>query len=211
MGTNIKRTGRAGFSMIETLIAATVLAMAVGTIVLVSNANNNAYQTGATVAELESKAGIAMGRLVEELRMVGKESLSLTPTQLQYERAEGFVAGQKLWSTSRRLELALEGGELDDGVDNNGNGLIDERQVVLTEDVGGPNERRRVLVRWVSELAAGELPNGVDDNGDGQVDEAGFTAERVGDALVIRLSLQRLDAQGFPITRAAQTSTSMRN
>jgi hypothetical protein len=206
-----------GFSLIEVIVVLTVLFMTVGMVVLVSNANTHAYQTGATSAELESKVAIAMDRIVAELRMVGRESLDPDPvagletSSLRYVKAESYGSGETTWSTLRQLEFEHEPGELDDGLDNNGNGLVDEGRVVLTEDLGGPNERRLVLVRWVSELHEGELPNLVDDNGNGLADEPGFVVERVGATLVVRLSLRKNDSQGFPITRTAQTSAKMRN
>lgn len=210
--TDLRRLRRRGFSLVEMLIATTLLFLAVGAIVLVSNANTQAYQTGTTSAELESKITIAMNRIVGELRMAGIANLQMTAAGATYLRAEGFAAGQKAWSTPRELVLELEAGELDDGLDNNSNGLVDERRLVLVENQGQADERRLVLVRWVAELLEGELLGGGDENGNGLLDEAGFSIERVDDdSMIVRLTLQRIDAQGFPITRTAQTSVKVRN
>ena len=46
-------------------------------------------------------------------------------------------------------------GEIDDGLDNNGNGLVDEGQVVWITDLGLPGQRAVVLCNWVSEALDG--------------------------------------------------------
>jgi hypothetical protein len=68
-----------------------------------------------------------------------------------------------------------------------------------------------VLTHWVRELLEGEEENGIDDNGNGLVDERGFCVERFGETLVVRLTLQRADAEGHLLTRTAVTSTRVRN
>jgi hypothetical protein len=211
---DLRRLRRRAFSLVEMLIATTLLFLAVGAIVLVSNANTQAYQTGTTSAELESKITIAMNRIVGELRMAGIQFLTIgaTGTSARFQRAEGFTAGQTVWSPQRELVLELEAGEVDDGLDNNSNGLVDEHRLVLVENVGQADERRLVLVRWVAELLEGELFGGGDENGNGHLDEAGFFIERVDDdSMIVHLTLQRIDAQGFPITRTARTSVKVRN
>ena len=201
----------------ELVIAVGVMFILVGAVVAVGNGNARAYQTGATAAQLEAQVAIAMDRMVADLRMAGRDSLNPDPTpglgasSLDYLAAVDHTAGETTWTPLRRLALERDPAELDDGLDNNGNGLVDEGRVVLTEDVGGPGERSFVIVRWVSELHQGELANGADDNGNGVVDEPGFFLERVGETLVVRLSLQRNDAQGLPLGRSGQTAIRVRN
>jgi len=209
----------AGYTLIELLVAATVLALMLGAIALVGSANDRAYQTGITAAHLEAQTEVALDRIVRELRIAVIADFNPSPMpgtpddSLEYSQAVDFVAGEVVL-TRRRLEFDYEVGELDDGIDNNGNGLVDEGRVILTEDPGGPDERQLVLTRWVSELLQGEIQNGLDDNGNGLVDEPGFCIERadVGSrTLIVRLSLQRMDVQGRLMRRTAQTSTRIRN
>ena len=110
----------------------------------------------------------------------------------------------------RSLSFEYEIGELDDGLDNNGNGLIDEGRLVLTENAGLTNDRR-VITRWVAELLEGELDDGLDNNGNGLVDEPGFLVERIGESLIVRVTLQKRDAEGRLMTRTARTSVRLRN
>jgi hypothetical protein len=105
--------------------------------------------------------------------------------------------------------------ELNNGVDDNSNGLIDEGVLVRIEDFGGPDERRVVLARGVSELLEGEDANGLDDNGNGLDDEGGLaiTIRTSGtrDALTLRLTLQGVDASGAILERTLETTVALRN
>jgi hypothetical protein len=97
------------------------------------------------------------------------------------------------------VRFDYEEGELDDGADNNGNGLVDEGCLFWTRDVGEPSEKTHVIARGVREYLEGEEPNLDDDNGNGLEDERGFCLERVGEALVIRLTLERqVSGEGLP-------------
>jgi hypothetical protein len=220
-----KHSEAAGFTLIEILIATTVLFLTLGAVAMVSNANNSAYRTGITNAQLESQVGIVIDRIVGELTMAGAETgagngalpsvvSGVGSAELSYSRADGIANGQVTWSPPRRIVLEYELGELDDGLDNNGNGLVDEGRLVLVEDEGGPNERRLVLTRWVSEYLEGEFPNGLDDNGNGMVDERGFCVERTAagdESLLVRITLARREESGRLLRRTAQTSVRVRN
>jgi len=99
----------------------------------------------------------------------------------------------------------------DDGIDNNGNGLVDEGQVILMRNVGLANETTTVIVPWVREFTEGEIANGNDDNGNGLIDERGLSFELVGQTLNIRITLERLDSDQRPLVRTVETSVRLRN
>jgi hypothetical protein len=208
---------RAGFSLVELAVCASILFLVITGVAMVSSASDRAYRTGATTAQLEEQATASVDRIVAELSIAGIDTFTVLPpagkavSDLQYEKAVGLDDGDVIWTEPRRLRLELESGEVDDGLDNNHNGLIDERQVVLTEELGTADERRLVLTRWVSELAVGEIANGTDDNGNGLIDEPGFCVVRSGETFAVRLSLQRRDSGGRMLSRSAATSTRVRN
>lgn len=212
-----KRRDNAGFTLIELMIAGTVLTLLVGAVVMISQATERAYHLGAVKASLEQQTAATIAKVMVELGIASSESLAppLLPgteaVAVQYVQATGMVAGDVEWTPVRRLAFEYETGEVDDGIDNNGNGLIDEGAVVLTEDLGGAGERRRVLTHWVRELAEGEEANGVDDNGNGLVDEPGFSLRRLGETLTVRLTLEKRSPDGMPLVRTARTSTRLRN
>jgi prepilin-type N-terminal cleavage/methylation domain-containing protein len=212
---------RAGYSLIELLVAVTIMALVFGLLSLTGSANSAAFKSGISEAHLESQIGSALAHVTSELRIAGKSTLEpqLAPgastDSLQFAEALDLHNGQIVWSAPRRLAFEYAPKESNDGVDNNGNGLVDEGRLVLTLDVGTPQERRVVLTNWVPELLEGELPNGIDDNHNGLVDERGFCIERVadasGDALLVHLSLQRRDANGRTLTKTIQVKVRVRN
>jgi prepilin-type N-terminal cleavage/methylation domain-containing protein len=221
MNTTHHRSRSSGYSLVELMIAVTILAMVLGMLSLTGSANSAAFKSGISQAHVDSQLESAMQRVASELRVAGRTSLDpqLAPGgatgALEYSQALELVAGQIVWSPTRRLSFERPPQEPDDGLDNNSNGLVDEGRLVLTLDVGTPEERRVVLTNWVPELLEGELPDGLDNNGNGLVDERGFCIERAADAsgesLVVRLSLQRRDANGRPLTKTMEARVRVRN
>ena len=207
---------RAGLTLVEVAVVTVLLVIVLSSIAIVGRASDRAYRTGSIASHLESQVAVVMERVAKELEIAGIDTITPDPgaagtSTIQFVQATGLQGGVVVWTPLRRLELELEAGELDDGIDNNGNELVDERALVLTEDPGGPAERRRILTHWVAELAEGEIANGVDDNGNGLLDEPGFVIWRVGETLVVRLTLARRTAEGTLLTRTARTSTRPRN
>jgi len=210
------KLGAGGFSLVELLIVITVLSLAIGSVAMVGRASERAYSTGTTAALLEEHTAAAMHRITAELEIAMLGSVTPDPTalgteEILYTQPAGLGGATVIPTPLRRLAFDYEVGEIDDGIDNNGNGLIDEGRVVLWEDFGGSGERQRVLTRWVTELLPGEDPNGLDDNGNGLVDECGFTVVRMGETFVVWLSLQRRDGQGHSLTRSARSAMRLRN
>jgi len=128
-----------------------------------------------------------------------------------YRVPVGVVGTTPVWSVPMLITLEYEVSEVNDGIDNDGDGLVDEGQVVLVRDVGAPNAVRTVLVRGVSELLQGEQANGADDNANGVVDERGFNIRRVGDLVSVRLSVEGVDDGGNLTVRTVETSFKVRN
>ena len=225
MRTRAAGNATAGFTLTELLIVATILGLMLGWLGMIGRSSDHAYRTGTLAAQLEAQASIAIEKIVADLQPAGFDMLSpdLLPDDpdypgftdwsdwVEYAHPSGMIDGEVPWDHQRRLAFELEAGELPDGRDNNGNGLVDEGVVVLTENVGDPTERRRVLVHWVSQLLEGEELNGEDDNGNGLIDERGFVVERAGETLIVRLTLQRANPERQLLSRTARTSTRLRN
>ena len=114
------------------------------------------------------------------------------------------------WETAR-VELRYDVNELDDGIDNDGDGLIDEGSVVLVKDWGGPEEKTVVLCHDVSEYAAGETFDGTDENGNGLIDERGLCFDMRDGNLYFLLTVERLDQDGHLLTRSFRSSVWLRN
>jgi len=208
---------KGGFTLVEMAIAVTVTVLLVYSIGVVVVQGEGAYQSAKNVVDLESRMGRTMARIVEELNGVGEIVLFPDPDNdfgtdvLNFQKADGVANGDIDWGPLSRLDFAYADGELDDGVDNNGDGLADEGVLRLTRNVGGANEQAVILCKDVSELMMGEILNGEDDNGNGIIDESGFNVHQSGSILEVNLTVDGTDGAGRPIERMLTTSVRLRN
>ena len=115
------------------------------------------------------------------------------------------------WSVPRALAFEYEPGEQDDGIDNDGDGLVDEGLLAWTANPAQPDEQRVILAHDLCEFLVGEDFNGADDNANGLTDEHGLSFSIAGDILTIRVSVQGLGPTQNLITKSAETSVFLRN
>jgi hypothetical protein len=87
----------------------------------------------------------------------------------------------------------------------------DTGRLVLTRDAGGANERTVVLSRSVAPMAPGESLDLDDENDNGLIDERGFNVVRVGDMVLLRLTLTRIGLDGRDVVHSMETSVKLRN
>ncbi len=123
----------------------------------------------------------------------------------------GVVELTRAGMVEEAMELRDSPLDPDDGLDNDANGLIDEKQIVLVTDVGGAFETTEILARNVRKRLWGEISNGVDDNGNGLVDEPGLCFLMHGDTVGIHLTLEAPGPGGVTLRRTLETSTTLRN
>jgi prepilin-type N-terminal cleavage/methylation domain-containing protein len=187
---------RGGFTLIELMVTLSVLSLVLIGMGVFQLRSNNASKSMLARSAAETRARRALDRVAEELTGVGHTllfpdpSTSFGTSAITYQRSTGVSAtGTVTWGTQSRLELELEPGETDNGHDDDGDGLVDERRLVLIRDFGTAAAKTVVLCSGVAELLEGETANGADDNGNGVVDEAGFNVRRVGDLLTARLTV----------------------
>ncbi len=214
---HFQRSTRSGGTVIEVLVAVSVLALLMGAVGSTMLHGGDAYKQGLANAVLEGQARRLLDRIVAEFPDVDRSTLTPNPvapfwaSTVSYARCQGWAGGAMVVGPTRSIRLALEAGELDNGIDDNGNGLIDERSVLLVPDTATPAETVG-LGSYVRELAQGEVQNGVDDNANGLIDEAGLFFLNDGNGtLTISLTLERPDAWGRPVTRTVRTAVRMRN
>ncbi|HEX6884235.1 MAG TPA: prepilin-type N-terminal cleavage/methylation domain-containing protein [Planctomycetota bacterium] len=221
------RGTRAGLTLIEMVIAVALFLLLMSSAILAARGGQGALRSNQGATELETRARRALDRMATELLGAGNlEPIApgLGSQTVIYSQVrpwnwnkldanpgpgDGVAGLQPLWGLRNSLSLEMEPGESDDGVDEDGDGLIDEGQVVLTLDLLG-TPRRVVLCTGVRELGEGEAANGLDDNGNGIVDEGGFNVLRTGDVLQLRLTL--VDGiEGETAVRTLETSVRLRN
>jgi prepilin-type N-terminal cleavage/methylation domain-containing protein len=210
------RASRAGFTLVEMVVTAAVLVVFAGSLASVCVRGEQACRATSLEVAVDAKARRALDRIAAEL--TGAGNLVPNPTSqfgtdsLTFQAPTDYVGGNVVWSTQTRIAFEYETGETNDGIDNNGNGLVDEGRVVLTRNVGAANERRVVLCEHAREYVQGETHNnGLDDNGNGVVDEHGFNIQRVGNALNIHLSVQGITPGRTAYVRTLETSVKLRN
>lgn len=217
--------GRLGVTLIEVLIATLLLAVLVGSVGVATVSGSRTYEQGITSADVDGKARRLVDRLAREVLQASPGSLVLTPAvafggapddgaiQLDYRPVDGFAAGALTLGPLRSIRLVTTPGEVDDGLDNNSNGLVDECRVVLVPDVVGAPGQAVGLTGFVREYLEGETQDDADQNGNGLSDERGlcFEYDDVGRVLTIRVTIERLTSQGTLVTGTAETSVYLRN
>jgi len=212
----IKRS-QGGFTLVEFSVSILVMTTFLGAAILVTESGSKAVDRARVETELENRLRRVLDRSADELMSTGQAVLFPDPAGdegsevLDFRRADGLVGNIVQWGDLTSLDFEYEEGEFDDGVDNNGNGLVDEGVLVLTRDQGTADAKRVVLCHGVSEWGLGEAPDNDDTNGNGVEDEAGFNVQRVDDLLFVRLTLEALDGEGNLVQRAMTTSVRLRN
>jgi hypothetical protein len=212
-----QQRSRRGSTLLEIVVATAVMILLLGAVGNTVLTGSNTFKQGLSAAMLEGQGRRMLERIASEFADVDRSSLAPNPlvpfgsAALSYARCQGWAAGAIVVGPTRRIALVLENGELDNGIDDNSNGAVDERRVVLIPDTANPGETVG-LGGWVRELAEGELPNGLDDNGDGLTDEAGLAFRHDGNGtLTISLTLERPDPWGRLVARTLRTAVRMRN
>jgi hypothetical protein len=210
---------RAGVSLVELLIATAILTVLLGGIGMLVLRGQGVFQQSLTNNDLEVQARRIVDRILLELMDADRSSLVLTPpapfgaSTIDYARGEGVVGGVLAVGATRRIRWRMLDTEVDDGVDNNNNGLIDEGRIELLPDsVGAPGEVIG-LGSYVREYLEGETPDGADNNANGVVDERGLcmTYNAATQTVTVRVTLERFDPLGGLVTRTVENSAQIRN
>ena len=211
-----RSNARRGHSLIELCIALTLLIIVLGLPALLLDTSSRAFSTGSRSSEVDLAARRALDTTAERLSGSGADEIAALPGQpnssVVFHAATGFAGGAIVWGNDERIELQVEPGELVDGADNDGDGLIDEHRVLWTRDLGLASERTQVLCTRVRRSLEGEIPgNGIDDNGNGFADEAGLMITVDGESIGLALTVERRDAFGTAILHTARRTVALRN
>jgi prepilin-type N-terminal cleavage/methylation domain-containing protein len=207
---------RAGFTLVEMSISMVLVTVLLGLFFMTTQTASNAVETGVTVAEIDARVQRALERVCEALK--GSSSDLTTPqavapfsgSSVDFQRGQGVDAdGDPVFGPLERLVLEYD--EANDGLDDDGDGLVDEGRLVWLENPGAAGERRVVLCNDVREYLAGETSDGDDENGNGLIDERGFALDFAGNAVTVRLTLEARGQKGQIIVSSAQRTVAFRN
>jgi len=204
---------RAGFTLLEALIAVTILGIVLASVGFTSQRATDALDENTHMEDLVRRVHRALDQAIEplqELELAALPPLDDGADAITYHLPTGWAGGVQ-WGPNTLLALEYDPGELDDDVDNDGDGLVDEGWLVRTLAPGTEDERRVVLCKNVSEYLDGETFNVLDDNGNGLEDERGFSVDVRGDVLTVRLTLESLSPDGRILRRTATSSVRVRN
>jgi hypothetical protein len=221
----VARRSSRGTTLIELLAALLILSVIVGMIGMTVVSGSRSYELGITSADVDGQARRLIDRLGREFLDASRSSLALTPhaafggvpddgaIQADYRRVTGYAGGALQVGSLRSLRLVYGMGEIDDGLDNNGNGLIDECRIVILPDATGAPAQVVGLGGFVREYLEGESQDDADENGNGLSDERGlcFTYDPAAQVLTIRITIERMTSRGQRLTSTAQTSVRLRN
>ena len=206
-----------GFTLIEVVISVSIAVVVFGSATFMSARANEQFRVSQLRSRLNTQTATTIDRICDELAWAGRDDVTPTPVlpfgndRIDFRRTAGTDADGVLWDNWSRISLEMADGELDDGVDNNGNELVDERQVILTRDLGLGTEQQVVLCSGVAAFLEGEIPNGLDDNGNGLEDEQGLSLVLQGDVLTVRLTMEGIDHPERRHAITHQTSIIIRN
>jgi len=207
-----------GFTLLELVISLGLTSVMVGAAVMIQVAGTNALQSSNQQLEAEGKARRGLDRVAQELERaiimdVWTNFTPLAPDspELSYLNVGGLVDGVMVPGHATRIRLEPDPRDPNNGVDDDGDGLIDEGVVVLYRNLLEADEIRVVICSDVTEFFAGETGNGADDNGNGLTDEAGFHFEQDGDLITVRICVAGVSSEGTTVIRTAETSIRLRN
>jgi len=188
-------TPRSGFTALEAAITTAIIGLVLSTLMTFAESSSEAHRAQLVSVGLHDRGKGALERI--EVQLQSARLASITPqvesplftTVIDFQREVGTGA-VAVWGPTERIGLELDDGEVDDGLDNDNDGMTDERRVVWTRALGTAEEQRSVLARDVPEWGEDGILDGLDDNGNGVIDEPGFFFTFENGALVVSLSLQ---------------------
>jgi hypothetical protein len=215
----MKRTRTAGFSLVELVIVAALMGVVLGAPLMIFRSAERMRSSVTTSVELRAMVRQTMDRIAGRLEgssvgVIPQSALGagLWSPVVDFQVARGWNGAAVDWGPPERIALQPSPEDPDDGLDNDTDGLIDERIVVWSTDVGAAAQRDLVIRRDVPERLAGETAgNGIDENGNGLLNEAGLSFEFVGEQVVIRLSLQGRDSSNATIVQSEERQIALRN
>jgi len=207
----------AGVTLLELVIVLAMLGIVMGSVVTVIRGSTRACRVGSTSAHLEALVVRVLDRIEDRLRASARATITpalsapFSSNRIDFQRTVGYAGGAVTWSPTERIGFQYRPGEIDNGKDDDGDGLIDDGRVVWTQNVGLANQTSTDWADGVSEYLQGEIQNNLDDNRNGLVDECGLCFAVDATSVVVRLTLQDLSSDGVLLTKTAEKRIFFRN
>lgn len=193
-------TNRAGFTLLEVLIATALGSIILVQVTMALNQTRDIQRTQGNAMKVEAMARQVLDRVAYAI--MGSNQATLLPqlspelhsTQIRYEYSLGLKDGEVIWSDPEMIELTMDG-----------------RSVRWRQNPDAVEERDVLWTNLVRPILEGELDNNIDDNANGLEDEEGFHFLIDGPKVTVRLSLEAVDEEGVPYIHSAETTVVCRN
>lgn len=197
----LRPSSRGGFTLWEIIIASGILGIVIVNVSLLLRATSENHNDNQVVQSLDLHARQTLDRIVIALQSAAKNSVipaaeaPLYSSAVDYDVSLGVEDGAVVWGEPERIGLQMDTGE-----------------VLWFRSMSTEDERRVVWGRHVSPVMAGESPsNGLDDNANGIIDELGLSFTVDGDAVRVRMTLERENTNGAEVVREFEQVVSFRN
>lgn len=186
----LPRVRQGGVTLLELLIAAAILAVIGAMMMSILLTTSNTYNSEVSAVTLDQNGRWAMDRITEDVRgaVASTRQIVVTgaDTSVTFRPNVGYFGGALQLGNPITYKVQLMPGEIDDGLDNNGNGLIDERQLVRIQ-----NGVTTAISPWVQ--------------------KGGFRVVDLGQSLSITLVLEKTDGAGKTNQRTLTSQVQFRN
>jgi len=191
---------RAGFTLIEAVIALALIGLVVTKLTLVMEEARHAHQEESVALALQDQAMILLDKIAYAI--VGSSSSKLDPKQvvpfaaekIQFQVSLGVEDGKPVWGDPEVIGL----------MENTG-------QVYWGQNMGAAEQRLVVWANTVSQMLEDELLNGVDDNQNELADELGLAFVVDEKSVIIRLTLENVRDDGERQQVTQETIVTCRN
>lgn len=188
---------QAGFSLVEVMIATAILAILFSAVLGTMTMGMQTFNSASALVDIQNQARRTLDDIARAIQPAGLSTISPTPPALgspgthtiTFQPCTGYDVANDLqqWGSVTTIAFAYERGEANDGVDNNGNNLIDEGIVTLLVAGSG----NKTLGHWLKE-------DGLSFNLDGTV-------------LTITLEMHKRGAKGLLMETSLSTSVQIKN
>lgn len=191
---------KAGVTLIEVLIAMTLIGLVLTKLTLVMDEARKAHQKESLAMLLDDQANELMDKISFAIIGASAESLDPLPiapfpsATIHYQVSLGVEDGKAVLDEPEIIGLHEANG-----------------QVYWGQNVGEINERVVVWANTVSAMLEDELANGIDDNDNDLADELGLAFVLDKRSVTIRLSLERTGDDGKKVQATKETTVTCRN
>ncbi|MEZ5976363.1 MAG: prepilin-type N-terminal cleavage/methylation domain-containing protein [Planctomycetota bacterium] len=204
----MKRSRRAGFTLIEVVIALTILVLISANIAMISRTGSKAAESDLFRQVLDGEMNVTMDRIRFALMSASADNVyptlskPLSNDSIDFSTSMGVQAGVHVMGDPERIRWQPTNEE--------------KGRVLWTQGLGMPDERELQWSQNVPTLQDREILNTIDDNNNGLDDEPGlaFHVEQAQDKemqIFVTLTISKEDSTGNRIPTSRQVNVTCRN